>query len=931
MLNRKIIRPSCSPWSSPIWVVPKKIDASGQKKWRIVVDYRKLNDKTIGDRYPLPNITDLLDKLGRCQYFSTLDLASGFHQIEMSEEDIAKTAFNTEQGHYEYLRMPFGLRNAPATFQRVMDNILRGIQNERCLVYLDDIIIFSTSLQEHITRLREVFDRLRAANFKIQLDKSEFLRKEVAYLGHVVTPDGIKPNPDKIRAIRNYPIPVNSKQIKGFLGLLGYYRKFIKDFAKVTKPLTKCLKKDAIINIKDPDYISCFELCKNLLTNEPILQYPNFAEPFILTTDASNYALGAVLSQGKIGSDLPVAYASRTLSESEINYSTIQKEMLGIIWATKYFRPYLFGRKFKIVTDHKPLQWLFSLKDPNSMLVRWRLKLEEFEYEIVYKKGTLNKNADALSRVELNMNEAGPSGAPFFEFMKEFNESLEPNRENNASIVAEAGDLDDHRNAEEDDATVHSNHENPIIAVPISDFPVNYGKNQIIISLVNFAPADPSVIKLHKTKQRILVQFSKNNLEQDIIKFVKEMVAPKAKYYVYFEDPIYEEFSAVLQKYFKNSLIQMVRCTQKLIDVTTDDEINQVIQNNHEGKTNHRGIDETEKRIKRIYYWPNQQKSIQNYINNCDICQVTKYDRRPLKLEYNITPTATKPFQILHIDSITLENCKFLTIIDSFSKYAQAYKLNSAQGIEVTNKLVKYFTHHCIPEQIISDNGLEFKNSIVQELLKTHKIEIHFISSQHPESNGLIERFHSTLIEHIRLLNNQDEYKNDPIEIKIDYALLAYNNTIHSTTNMKPYEIVTGHIGASSPFNIDIENQLINNYIENHKEKVKLLYQKLNEDIQKKKENVISKANENREKLPEIPEKVFVKNKQKQSKTRNKYKPQTISNVNEERKTAKIVPTHGNTCEKIHISNIKRPKKETHTPKTISGPSPSDKEQKLQT
>lgn len=208
----------------------------------MVLDYRRLNEKSLDDRYPLPNITDLLDKLGKCQYFTTLDLASGFHQIEMNESDIPKTAFNTENGHYEFLRMPFGLKNAPATFQRVMDNILRGITNEMCAVYLDDIIVFSSSLQEHIEKLTAVFNRLRESNFKLQLDKSEFLRKEVAYLGHVVTPEGVKPNPDKISAITKFPLPSTTKQIKGFLGLLGYYRRFINNFAKLTKPLTKCLK-----------------------------------------------------------------------------------------------------------------------------------------------------------------------------------------------------------------------------------------------------------------------------------------------------------------------------------------------------------------------------------------------------------------------------------------------------------------------------------------------------------------------------------------------------------------------------------------------------------------------------------------------------------------------------------------------------------------
>lgn len=228
MLNQKIIRPSYSPWSSPVWVVPKKLDASGKTKWRVVIDYRKLNDKTIGDKYPIPNITDILDKLGNCSYFTTLDLASGFHQLQMEEDSVAKTAFNTEHGHYEFLRMPFGLKNAPPTFQRVMDDILRGLVNKVCLVYLDDIITFSSSLQEHLINCKLVFDRLRKFNFKIQLDKSEFLRKEVGYLGHLITPGGVKPNPEKIKTIQRFKIPTTTKEIKGFLGLLGYYRKFIK-------------------------------------------------------------------------------------------------------------------------------------------------------------------------------------------------------------------------------------------------------------------------------------------------------------------------------------------------------------------------------------------------------------------------------------------------------------------------------------------------------------------------------------------------------------------------------------------------------------------------------------------------------------------------------------------------------------------------------
>jgi RNase H-like domain found in reverse transcriptase/Reverse transcriptase (RNA-dependent DNA polymerase) len=357
LLDDKIIRPSISPYSSPVWVVPKKLDASGKRKHRMVIDYRKLNEVTVEDKYPIPRIDEILDNLGKCTYFTTLDLAQGFHQIEVDSNSIEKTAFSVNNGHFEYLRMPFGLKNAPATFQRMMDEILKEYLYRFCFVYMDDIVIFSKSLHDHIIHIKMIFQKLRNVNLKIQLDKSEFLCKEVAFLGHLITPEGIKPNPSKIDAIQKYPIPRTIKEIKSFMGLVGYYRRFISNFAKLTSPLTKCLKKGSKININDPDYIESFENCKELLINAPILKYPDFEKPFRLTTDASNVAIGGVLSQN----NQPIGYYSRTLNSAEKNYSTIEKELLAVIACCKHFRPYLFGKKFTIETDHNPLVWLSKI------------------------------------------------------------------------------------------------------------------------------------------------------------------------------------------------------------------------------------------------------------------------------------------------------------------------------------------------------------------------------------------------------------------------------------------------------------------------------------------------------------------------------------------------------------------------------------------
>ncbi|XP_050314887.1 uncharacterized protein LOC126749236 [Anthonomus grandis grandis] len=736
MLDDEMIRPSNSPWSSPVWIVPKKADVTGKKKWRIVIDYRKLNEKTIGDRYPIPNITDILDKLGRCNYFTTIDLASGFHQIEMDPESIPKTAFNVEHGHYEYVRMPFGLKNAPATFQRAMDNVLRGLLGKICLVYMDDIIIFSTSLQEHLNNLKLVFERLLSFNMKIQLDKCEFLKKDVEFLGHIITAEGVKPNPRKIEAIKNFKIPNTPKEIKSFLGLVGYYRKFIKDFAKITKPLTNCLKKNVKI-IHDKAFRTAFNLCKNILTNDPILQYPDFHKPFVLTTDASEYAIGAILSQGPIGSDLPISYASRTLNSTECNYSTIEKELLAIVWATKYFRPYLFGRKFTIITDHKPLQWLFSIKEPNSKLVRWRLKLQEYEYTIQYKKGIHNSNADALSRPPREIHPMEIKKPPsthmsatcddneaddqylWHERIKHFfdnfqdqpnlfekpqkkketkkiniisqiiipppslkkikepeqNKSKSPkpstSHENDIILLEipekdgsetdtaslsieklppERQEIVNNKKDNSETETVHTSKEDPILGAPYVNKSLNIFKNQIIFKWT--AKEKPYVTKttLFETKKRLIYFINKDPLTFDIQSLFKDYLPPDT-YCLYFQNKELEPLILrIFQETFKNNAYKLVISNTLLEDVLNVDERKEIIERYHTTKTSHRGMTENIKNIKQRYYWPSLERDVIDYVNTCETCQKTKYDRHPYKVVYKPTPTGSRPLEHIYMD-----------------------------------------------------------------------------------------------------------------------------------------------------------------------------------------------------------------------------------------------------------------------------------------
>jgi RNase H-like domain found in reverse transcriptase/Reverse transcriptase (RNA-dependent DNA polymerase) len=428
MLKKNVIQKSDSPWASPVTLVKKP-----NGKWRFCIDFRKLNEITRKDSHPIPRTDTIFDKFNGSKWYSTMDMASGFWQIEMKEEDREKTAFITHEGLYEWLVMPFGLTNAPATFQRTMQLVLEELFYTIAPVYIDDIIVHSKTFEEHIKDLEKVFKKIRKANLKLGPDKCKFCFNEIKFLGHIVGKDGIKTDLAKIEKVKNYPRPMNITQLRGFLGLAKYYRKFIKDFAKIAKPLNDLTKgfkskpleiRDGIKmkrkktenekNRKDEKFTDnwgkkqeeAFEILKEKLINSPVLIYPNFEKEFILYTDASRIALGAVLHQeGEDNKEHVIAYENKTLNKAEQNYSITELECLAVVWAVEKFDYYLEGNKFKIITDHIALKWLFNKAIPKGRIGRWIARLQPYicNMEIIHKSGKKHTNADALSRIKFEM------------------------------------------------------------------------------------------------------------------------------------------------------------------------------------------------------------------------------------------------------------------------------------------------------------------------------------------------------------------------------------------------------------------------------------------------------------------------------------------------------------------------------------------------
>lgn len=823
-LENGLIEPApTSPWSSPVLLVSKKSDSNNEKKkQRFCNDYRKINAVTERDVYPMHRVQETLDSLSEAMYFTSFDLAAGFWQIPVAEEDRDKTTFAVRSGLYRWLVMPFGLINAPATFQRLMNAVLAGLSWECALAYIDDIIIYSKTFDQHLVDLEKVLERLEKANLKIRTEKCSFVKQEIKYLSHIVGNGEIKPDSKNTVAVDSFQV-TDIDSVRSFLGLAGFFRQFVKNFAMIAQPLYKLLKKDAVYVWTD-DCEKAVKAIKFALTHEPVLKGPQMKKPFILHTDASAGGIGATLVQAdEKGVEHPVAYVSRTLNKAERNYSTTEREALAIIYALKQFRCYVHGSLNTVVlTDHHSLRFLQTSNNLAGRLARWATQLQEYDLKIEYKPGSMNGDADALSRSNTNSVTLAVLTRNQRNTEKEKESKNETKIKRNTKIDKTSmkksvlKKIEENKDEKEDEKEVVSNVEKILVDEnDKNEKIVNINKTIVIVEKEKQSSIDTQQeeIKQKENEQsdsnvNVIDLFTQIKITQktdsEVIKIINELNEneyenreKKIETYIIENDILYKR--VLRENGWKQLIFVPASLRNDVIHLCHDHEFSA-----------HNGITRTEERLANRFYFPGYSRSIVSYVKTCQFCSERKSGKH-LKLPLFGMPTCTRPMQLIGIDIVgpynktTNGNEYMLTVIDYFTKYAWAIPIPDTSTEMIMKKIMKNIVCvHGAPESIITDRGSNFRSELAEAiyaLINAKKIQT---TSYHPQTNGLVERFHRAMNDMLSILCKQNETDWDE---NIQYVLMSYRSAKQKTTGYSPNYLMFGR-EIKTPIDISIDNEI---------------------------------------------------------------------------------------------------------------------------
>lgn len=695
MLGAGLIRHSNSRWTSAPVLVGKK---SGG--YRVAIDYRSLNSRTKVPVYPMPRSDWLLAQLGNARWFTSFDLSQGFFQIPLREQDIEKTAFICHRGTFEFTRMPFGVAGGPATFQALMDRVLDGINHQCAMAFLDDVLVYSPTLEDHLVHVREVLERIKQAGLTINPDKVQLCTQSLTFLGHVISPGECRPDPEKVRAVADYPQPSNVKQLQAFLGLTGYYRNFIPQFSFLAKPLTNLLKREQKWQWASNEQRS-FTALRTALATGAVLRLPDLNAPFIVETDASSTGIAAVLLQQQEDILRPVSFISRGLSDAERNYTVQEWECLAVVWAVDKFRPYLEFTEFEIHCDHSSLAWMFSTEQASPRVRRWVLRLQGFQCKIRHRRGKANIPADALSRAPV---EASPD-----DVAEGLPETLFP-----LQLRSDEGSV---RFADD------------CLATTIEDLTVVNSAEKLAQEQQN----DPFLRDIGRTVQGECPQGDDAESRR-----LGDLASTS-----------HIESSGLLVQSRGDRTVAWLPAHLRHL----------VLQMGHDHPTSaHAGFFKTLRRISDKYVWLGMRGDVSKYVRACQVCQRTKAIRqKPQGFMASQWPAA--PMEELSVDLIgplptsPRRNKYLLVIIDKFTKFVELFPLRAATTQQIVSRMHEVFCRHGVPTAISSDNGKPFVSRLWKSLLRQWGISERHTVPYRP-AGQMVERHNGTVKQCLRAYCN---------------------------------------------------------------------------------------------------------------------------------------------------------------------------------